>query len=175
MQFDLNRSLEILERTPLILESMLGWLSEDWVMNNEGADTWSPFDVVGHLIHGETTDWITRMDIILSGAADRTFKPFDRFAQFRESEGKTMQQLLDEFKRARKHNTELLRSKNLTEADLQLTGIHPSFGQVTLQNLLATWVVHDLDHIMQIARVMAKQYRSEVGPWVEYLKILKMS
>ncbi|HMI68189.1 MAG TPA: DinB family protein [Cyclobacteriaceae bacterium] len=171
MQFNLNKSLEILERTPLVVELMLNGLSEEWIKNNEGPETWSPYDILGHLIHGERTDWIPRMEIILSGKA--TFEPFDRLAQFKESKGKTVRQLLDEFKTLRNQNIERLRSKNLIQDDFVLKGKHPAFGPVTLSQLLSTWVVHDLNHISQISRVMAKQYKTEVGPWVEYLGILR--
>jgi len=173
MQFSLTKSIEILERTPRVLEAMLTDLSQGWIINNEGPETWSPYDVLGHLIHGEKTDWVPRMEIILSQKGDCAFVPFDRFAQFEESKGKTMNQLLDEFKTLRKINVEKLRSKNLSEIDLTLEGKHPAFGAVTLHQLLSTWVVHDLNHISQIARVMAKQYTTDVGPWYEYLGILK--
>ena len=173
MEFDLNKSIEILERTPHLLESLLSGLSDEWIKNNEGPETWSAYDIVGHLIYGEKTDWVPRMEIILSDKADKSFEPFDRFAQFTESKGKTLRQLLDEFKFIRKQNLDWLRSRNLTNADWELEGIHPAFGKVTLQQLLATWVVHDLNHISQICRVMARQYKTEVGPWIEYLGILK--
>ncbi len=172
MQFNINKSLEILERTPLVLETMLNGLSDEWIKNNEGPETWSPFDILGHLVHGEKTDWIPRMEIILADITDKSFVPFDRFAQFNESKGKTMKQLLDEFRALRKQNVERLRSKNLRQDDFARGGIHPAFGPVTLLQLLSTWVVHDLNHISQISRVMAKQYKGEVGPWVEYLGIL---
>ncbi len=171
MQFNLNKSIEILERTPLVVELMLNGLSEEWIKNNEGPETWSPYDILGHLIYGERTDWIPRMEIILSGKV--AFEPFDRLAQFKESKGKTLRQLLDEFKTLRKQNIERLRSKNLTQDDFVLKGKHPAFGPVTLSQLLSTWVVHDLNHISQLSRVMAKQYKTEVGPWVEYLGILR--
>lgn len=173
MQFDLNKSLEILARTPMVLETLLNGLDKEWIKNNEGGETWSPYDVLGHLIHGEKTDWIPRTEIILSDKTDKTFEPFDRFAQFTESKGKTLRQLLKEFKTLRKQNIEQLRSKKLTQNDLEQKGKHPSFGQVTLSQLLSTWVVHDLNHISQISRVMAKQYLIEVGPWKEYLRILQ--
>jgi len=172
MQFNLNQVLEIIERTPLAIEALLHGVSDEWISNNEGEETWSPFDIVGHLIQGEKTDWIPRMELILSSAPDKTFESFDRFAQFKESEGKTIHQLLAEFKSLRNKNTSLLRSKNLTEADYNKTGIHPSFGQVTLKQLLSTWVAHDMSHIAQISRVLAKQYKDEVGPWAKYLRIL---
>jgi hypothetical protein len=174
MQFDLNKSLEILEKTPIVLETMLAGLSDEWINNNEGPGTWSPYDIIGHLIHGEKTDWISRMEIILSDNTEKTFKSFDRFAQFKASKGKTLKQLLDEFKELRNHNIQQLLSKDITEDNLKQKGIHPAFGQITLQQLLSTWVVHDLNHIAQIARVMAKQYKIEVGPWREYLKIINL-
>ncbi|KAB2878774.1 DinB family protein [bacterium] len=173
MKFDLNQAIEILERTPKIMESMLSGLSDEWIMNNEGEGTWCPFDIIGHLIHGEKTDWVPRMEIILSDQTDKRFEPFDRFAQFQSSEGKNLLQLLVEFKTLRAANLEDLRSKRLTANDLQKTGVHPAFGAVTLGQLISTWAVHDLTHITQIARVMAKQYKDEVGPWVEYLRVLQ--
>ncbi|MBL0745639.1 DinB family protein [Chryseolinea lacunae] len=173
MQFTIQKSVEILERTPQLLEIMLGGLSEEWIENNEGPETWSPYDVVGHLIHGEKTDWIPRMEIILSSKADKSFEPFDRFAQFDEGAPKTLTQLLNEFKALRKQNLNRLRAQNITQNDLLQEGRHPAFGPVTLSQLLATWVAHDLNHIGQISRVMAKQYEQEVGPWKAYLGILK--
>lgn len=173
MQFNLNKSLEILEKTPLVLKHMLEGLSDEWTKNNEGADTWSPYDIVGHLIHGEKTLWISRMEVILSDSSDKKFGSFDRFAQFKESKGKTLEQLLNEFSELRKLNIKKIQSKELSEDILKKTGIHPAFGQVTLKQLLSTWIVHDLNHIAQIARVMAKQYQTEVGPWREYLRVLK--
>lgn len=172
MNFDLNKSVEILSRTPVVLEAFLGGLSEEWIYNNEGEMTWSPFDVVGHLIHGDRTDWIPRMEIILSGGPDRKFEPFDRFAQFEASKGKNIRQLLDEFQSLRSNNLRILKSKNLDTRELAKTGIHPEFGEVRLDQLLATWTTHDLSHIAQIARVMARQYTREVGPWIQYLPIL---
>jgi len=174
MKFEVNKSLEILERTPAILETMLSELSEEWIRNNEGPDTWSPYDIIGHLVHGEKTDWVPRMESILSKEKDKTFEPFDRFAQFEDSKGKTCRQLLNEFNKLRKQNTERLRSKNLSQDDLRKKGIHPSLGEVTLSQLLSAWVVHDLNHIAQVSRVMAKQYKTEVGPWQEYLRILTL-
>lgn len=172
MDFDLNKSIEILERTPSVIETLLKDISDDWAFNNEGEDTFSPFDVVGHLIHGEKTDWVTRMLIILSDSHDKAFQPYDRFAQFEESKGKSMDQLLAEFKTLRQQNLAILKAKNVSAEDLAKTGIHPKFGAVTLQQLLATWTIHDLSHIAQITRVMCKQYKSAVGPWVDYLPIL---
>lgn len=173
MNFSIPHSIEILERTPRIIESMLKGISDEWAHSNEGPETWSPYDVVGHLIHGETTDWITRMELILSESENKKFKPFDRFAQFEESKGKTLEQLIEEFKAVRKKNIDHFKSKNITEEHLDRTGIHPSFGTVTLRQLLSTWVAHDLGHLGQISRVMAKRYTHDVGPWYEYLRILK--
>jgi DinB superfamily len=173
MAFDLTRCLEILERTPHTLEVLLLELSPEWTMNNEGPDTWSPYDVIGHLIHGERTDWMARMDIILSDRADKTFATFDRFAQFRESHGKPLATLLAEFHEVRAANLDRVRGLHLTDTELDRSGTHPSFGTVTLRQLLATWTAHDLDHLMQIARVMAKQVKGDVGPWVEYLRVVR--
>ncbi|MCG7856639.1 DinB family protein [Flavihumibacter sediminis] len=172
MNFSVDKSMEILERTPATLNALLRGISDDWISNNEGPETWSPYDIIGHLIHGEKTDWIPRMEIILSGSGERRFEKFDRFAQFEASKGKTSDALLDEFIALREKNLLLLSSKNLREDDLAKTGIHPAFGEVTLAQLLATWAVHDLNHIAQISRVMAEQYKTAVGPWVEYLGIL---
>jgi hypothetical protein len=159
------------ERTPQLLRAWLSGLSPEWTAATEGPDTWSPYDVIGHLVHGERTDWIARAEIIRNGGG--TFQTFDRFAQFRESEGKSLAQLLDEFAVARRDNLERLRSWSLTDADLDRTGTHPKFGPVTMRQLLSTWVAHDLDHVMQISRVMAKQLKTDVGPWTEYLKVVR--
>jgi hypothetical protein len=171
MNFNLDKSIEILERTPNVLKCMLSGLSTDWTSANEGAGTWSAYDIVGHLIHGELTDWIPRAELILSG--NKKFNPFDRFAQFEESSGKSLQDLLTEFEEIRKANISRLVEYDITTGDLDETGIHPEFGEVTLSELLATWAVHDLTHIAQISRVMAKQYKDAVGPWVAYLRILQ--
>ena len=173
MTFTSTQSIEILERTPGVLTAMLQGLSDAWTTANEGGDTWSAYDIVGHLIHGEKTDWMPRAAIILSERADKTFEPFDRFAQFEASRGKSLPQLLEEFRALREKNLALLRSKNLTGADLERKGVHPAFGEVTLSQLLATWVAHDLNHIAQIARVMAKRYQADVGPWIAFLRILQ--
>lgn len=173
MEFSLSKSIEILERTPDVLSHLLQNLHPDWTSKNEGDDTWSAYDVIGHLIHGDKTDWLARAEIILSNQKEKRFEPFDRFAQFEGSKGKTLTQLLNEFKTIRTANVERLRKLKITDDDLKATGIHPSFGEVTLAQLLATWVVHDLDHISQISRVMAKQYKEEVGPWIAFLKILR--
>ncbi len=173
MNFNVEKSLEILERTPNVLITMLQDISADWTSVNEGGETWSVYDIIGHLIHGEKTDWMPRTDIILSENSDKIFRPFDRFAQFEDSKGKSLSQLLSEFRILRESNVEQLRSKKLSDKDLEEKGIHPAFGEVTLSQLLSTWVVHDLNHIAQISRVMAKQYKTEVGPWTEYLRILQ--
>ena len=172
MEYTIDKALEILERTPKILEIFLENLSGDWIFCNEGDETWSAFDVVGHLIHGEKTDWIPRLNIVLSDSGNKTFEPYDRFAQFEASKGTTMKQLLEEFSKLRKQNLNFLKSLHISETDFEKKAIHPSLGEVTLKNLLATWVTHDLGHIAQISRVMAKQYKDEVGPWIAYVSIL---
>jgi len=172
MQFDLQKSILILQRTPAVLEALLYDLPDDWVMPNEGENTFSPFDVVGHLLHGEKTDWMARLKIIMSDGENKTFTPYDRFAQFEESRGKTINQLLAEFKALRTANLEVLMSIRFQPADFERIGIHPAFGPVTLRHLLSTWTVHDLSHIAQINRVMCKQYKDEVGPWIDFLPIL---
>jgi len=172
MKYSIDKALEIIERTPVILNVYLKNLSDEWILCNEGGETWSAFDVVGHLIHGEKTDWVPRLKLVLNDSENKTFEPYDRFAQFEESKGKTMKQLLNEFSELRLQNVAFLKSLNITESDFDKKAIHPSLGEVTLNNLLATWVAHDLGHINQISRVMAKQYKREVGPWVEYLSVL---
>ena len=172
MQYSLERSYEILERTPAVLQALLAGLHDDWIMNNEGPETFSPFDVIGHLIHGENTDWTVRTKMILEFGNTKTFERYDRFAQYEESKDKSLQQLLDQFAATRKDNMIWFKSLNLTRADLDRKGMHPVLGDVTLRHLLATWVVHDLTHIAQITRVMAKQYKGEMGPWTEFLRIL---
>lgn len=172
MKFDYHKSLEILERTPQVLEGLLAGISREWYVENEGENTWSPFDIVGHLIHGEKTDWLVRTKIILSNSADKAFIPFDRFAQMGNSKESSIEALLLEFRELRKNNLDKLRALQIGEDDLVKMGIHPELGEVNLQQLIASWVVHDLGHIAQISRVMAKQYKEEVGPWIEYLGIL---
>jgi hypothetical protein len=152
---------------------MLNNLPSEWVFGNEGDQTWSPFDVLGHLIHGERTDWIPRIRIILKSGESETFEPFDRFAQYEVSKGKSMEELLSTFAEMRSQNIEALNSMNITAEDLEKRGIHPELGRVSLEELIATWVVHDLDHITQITRTLAKQYRDAVGPWEAYLSVLK--
>ncbi|MEO6526170.1 MAG: DinB family protein [Gemmatimonadaceae bacterium] len=172
MEFDLEQGIMILERTPRVLRAMLAELPHVWSDATEGPGTWTPYDIVGHLIHAERTDWIPRARIILEQGTNRTFAPFDRFAQLRESEGRTLAELLDELVRLRAENLTTLASWRLTDAQLGLEGEHPEFSAVTLRQLLATWVAHDLGHVAQAARVMAKQYREAVGPWRVYLPIL---
>lgn len=173
MEFDLDRSLEVLTRTPHAVRALLDGLSDDWVRATEGPDTFSPFDVMGHLIDGEESDWMTRVRVILAGGPDPRFQPFDRFRHKARNAGRTLASLLDEFAALRAANIAELRARSLTDADLDQTGIHPTFGVVTLRQLLATWVVHDLDHVTQISRVMAKQYRDAVGPWSQFLSVLR--
>jgi hypothetical protein len=172
MKYSLQNAYGILERTPLVLKTILSGLNDEWVMNNEGPETFSPYDVIGHLIHGEKTDWRERANMILEHGVTKTFIPFDRFAQNEASKGKTLQQLLDEFETLRKENMVWFRSLKLSESDLDKKGIHPVLGQVTLRQLLSAWVVHDLTHIAQVTRVMAKQYKEEIGPWTEFFRIL---
>jgi hypothetical protein len=172
MDFQLEQSVEILRRTPSTLDALLRDLPDAWVSNNEGPDSWSPFDIVGHLIHGEETDWIPRARIILEEGEARAFDPFDRFAQFEKSKGKTLTELLSRFAALRAENVMTLTNWRLTPAQLSKRGRHPEFGAVTLEQLLATWTVHDLSHISQITRVMCRQYDRAVGPWKDYLPIL---
>jgi len=172
VNYSLARSFEILDRTPGVLRSLLTGLDEEWVMNNEGPETFSPFDVVGHLIHGEKTDWTARMKRILEFGDTKTFEVYDRFAQYEASKGKNLEQLLDEFESLRRENMAWFRSLNLRAEDLERKGMHPRLGAVTMKNLLATWVVHDLTHIAQVTRVMAKQYKNEMGPWPQFFRIL---
>jgi DinB family protein len=172
MEFQLDRAKNILERTPATLTSLLRDLPDEWILHNEGPDTFSPFDVVGHLIHGEETDWIPRAKIILAYGENRSFEPFDRFAMFEKSKGKALGELLETFERLRGQNLRELEQMNLTPELLSKRGKHPELGAVTLSELLATWVVHDLGHIAQIVRVMSKQYGDAVGPWRAYLSIL---
>lgn len=171
--FSLTESIALLTRTPATLNALLRGLPELWTHSNEGKDTWSPFDIVGHLIVGDRTDWMPRVRTILEHGEARPFDPFDRFAQKRESEGKSLAQLLDEFGRVRNESLAALQALNLQSADLVRRGTHPALGSVTLSELLATWAVHDLTHLHQLSRVMAYQYREAVGPWSAYLGVLK--
>lgn len=172
MAFDLEQSQDILTRTPRVLNALLLQIPDEWGKQNEGPDTWSAYDVVGHLIHGEETDWIARAQIILEHGESKPFDVFDRLAQFEKSRGKSLAELLLRFEELRAKNLRKLASWKLTEAQLEKKGTHPDFGVVTLRQLLATWVVHDLSHVAQITRVMCKQYREDVGPWSAYLPIL---
>lgn len=171
--FDLERSARLLARTPAVLDALLRDLPPEWTHVNEGPDTWSAYDVIGHLIHGERTDWMVRANIILSDTADKTFVPFDRFAQFAMDPAEPLEARLATFAALRASNLEALAALQLTARDLDRTGEHPALGRVTLRQLLSTWVAHDLDHIVQISRVMAKQLTDDVGPWVEYLRVLR--
>jgi uncharacterized damage-inducible protein DinB len=172
MKFNLNKSIEILSRTPDVLRTLLSNLDEEWTENNEGGDTWSPHNVVGHLVRAEKFYWISRVKLILSDAEDKTFGHFD-FANLEESKSKNLSQLLDEFSRLRKENIKILNSMDINEDQLKMEGIHPDFGKALLSQLLSTWTVHDLVHFAQITRVMAKQYKEEIGPWIEYFRVLK--
>jgi hypothetical protein len=171
-KFQLSEAVALLARTPPTLDAMLRGLPDRWVRRNEGKDTWSAFDIVGHLIVGERTDWMPRVRIILEKGEAQPFDPFDRFAQTRGKD-KSLEQLLDDFALLRRKNLAHLQSLNLSEKDLDLRGRHPALGVVTLSELLATWAVHDLTHLHQLSRVMAYQYREIVGPWSAYLGVLK--
>jgi hypothetical protein len=170
--FRLDEGVAVLTRTPATLDALLRGLPDGWIDAHEGGETWSPFDVMGHLIHGELTDWIPRTRIILEHGEARPFDPYDRFAQFEESKGKTLAGMLDEFAELRTGNLRALAAMQLTDADLDRRGTHPHLGGVTLGQLLATWTAHDLGHISQVVRAMARQYTEAVGPWEQYLSIL---
>ncbi len=172
-QFNLSDAIAVLARTPASLNALLRGLPDIWVRSNEGKDTWSPFDIVGHLIVGERTDWMPRARIIIENGEARTFDPFDRFAQVKESQGKSMEQLLDDFARLRSENLAALHAMNLQPEDLARRGKHPALGVVTLSELLATWAAHDLTHLHQLSRVMAHQYRDAVGPWSKFLGVMQ--
>jgi hypothetical protein len=172
MHYSHATCIPILERTPRVLRTLLEGLPAEWTESNEGGDTWSPYVVVGHLIHGERTDWMARASIVLAQGENRRFEPYDRLAQFEESKGKSLAMLLDEFEGLRAKNIATLRGWSLTDEQLELIGEHPAFGAVTLRQLLATWVAHDLGHLTQVTRVMAKQLREEVGPWRAYLSVM---
>ncbi|MCY7861631.1 DinB family protein [Bacillus haynesii] len=172
MNFQLKEAIEILERTPQTLSQLLTGLSNPWISCDEGEDTWNAFDVVGHLIEGEKNNWLPRIKMILTKGAAETFPPFDRFSQLNQNDGKTMEQLLNEFAEIRRANLKTLRQIINSETDFEQTGMHPEFGIVKLREQISTWVAHDLTHISQIARVLAKRYQDDVGPWRAYLRIL---
>ena len=172
MGFELQQTIALLSRTPSALNALLRDLPDAWTVHNEGDKSWSPYDIVGHLIHGERTDWMPRARMILEQGENRAFDPFDRLAQERESQGKSLTKLLDEFGNVRSENLDALRAMSLKPADFERRGRHPALGVVTLSQLLATWAVHDLTHLHQVSRVMAYQYREVVGPWSAYLGVL---
>jgi len=172
-EFRLTDATALLSRTPATLDALLRGMPDVWVRRNEGQDTWSAFDIVGHLVSGERNDWMPRLQVLLENGEGRPFDPFDRFAQARESRGKSLEQLLDEFARLRCENLDALQALNLQPEDLARRGRHPAMGAVTLSELLATWAVHDLTHLHQLSRLMAHQYRDTVGPWSAYLGVLK--
>jgi DinB superfamily len=175
MEHNLQQTMSLLARTPATLNALLRDLPETWTLQNEGENTWSAFDVVGHLIHCERTDWMPRARTVLQFGEGQPFGPFDRWGHVQASQGKSLEQLLDEFARVRSENLDELRAMNLHHQDLERRGLHPALGVVTLSELLATWAVHDLTHLHQISRVMAHQYRDAVGPWSEYLGVLQCS
>jgi hypothetical protein len=170
--FVMEEGVAILARTPATLDALLRGLPDGWIRAHEGGATWSPFDVIGHLIHGERTDWMPRARIILERGEARPFDKFDRFAQAAASQGRTLASLLDDFATLRRENLRDLAALHLTDNDLDRRGRHPELGVVTLRQLLATWVAHDLDHVVQISRVLARQYSEEVGPWRAFLRII---
>ena len=172
MEHNLQHTISLLSRTPAALNALLRDLPERWTLCNEGEKTWTAFDIVGHLIHGDRTDWMTRAKRILEFGEAMAFEPFDRLGQDRESQGKSLAQLLDEFARVRSEKLDELRALNLHPCDLEKRGVHPALGAVTLSELLATWATHDLTHFHQLSRVMAYQYREAVGPWNKYLGVL---
>ena len=172
MEYELEQAKEVLRSTPSTLNSLLRHLSDPWIFQKEGPETWSPYDVLGHLIHGEETDWIPRARMILDYGETRAFESFDRFAMFEKSKGKSMADLLDTFAQLRVVSLQELDAMKLTLEMLDKRGKHPELGVVSLKQLLATWVVHDLGHVRQVVRVMAKQYADEVGPWKAYLPVL---
>jgi hypothetical protein len=170
--FVVDEAVAILVRTPATLDALLRGLPDGWIAAHEGGESWNPYDVLGHLIHGEQTDWLPRAKIILEHGESRAFAKFDRFAQFEASKGKTLASLLDEFAALRRASVDSLAALRLSDADLERRGRHPELGVVTLAQLLATWVAHDLDHVVQIARTMARQYTDAVGPWRAYLRVI---
>ena len=172
MKFEIPKAVEILSSTPVVIKNLLGGLSDEWLTSSSGDDKWSPFEVVGHLIHGEKTDWIPRARVVLAQGESTHFEPFDMTAHLEDSKGKSLNELLEEFATLRAENIRILRGLDLSEDQLDLTGIHPEFGEVTLRQHLSTWVVHDLTHIRQIVTELAGNYDDNVGPWRQYLSIL---
>ena len=170
--FALVDAVALLMRTPTTLDALLRGLPAWWTSANEGQNTWSAFDVVGHLIHGEETDWLPRVKIILDHGENRPFEKFNREAQFEASQSQTLDARLDQFAALRRENLRALAELRLSDADLDRTGRHPAFGVVTMRQLLATWAAHDLDHLMQISRVLGRQYGADVGPWRAYLRVI---
>jgi hypothetical protein len=168
-----DECLAILTRTPTVMNALLRNLPDAWTTATEGAGTWSPYDVIGHLIHGEQSDWMVRIRIVLEEGPDRVFDPFDREAQFRDSAGKSLVDLLDQFAALRADNIDRLRALNLTEGQLAAVGTHPVLGTVAAREILATWTAHDLAHLVQVNRVMAKRYRQDVGPFATFLSVMK--
>jgi hypothetical protein len=173
MEQNLQHTIALLARTPAALSALLRELPEAWTHKNEGGDTWTAYDIVGHLVYAERTDWVPRVRMIVQFGEARTFEKFDRLGQVRESQGKSLGQLLDDFAKVRKENLDELRGMNLQKDDFVRRGLHPSLGVVTLSQLLATWAAHDLTHLHQLSRIMAHQYREAVGPWSAYLGVLK--
>jgi hypothetical protein len=172
-QNELELAIELLGRTPTILKKWLANLPIEWSQYKNSEESWSAFDIIGHFIHGEKTDWIPRAQLMLGKEGIKEFEPFDRFAQYEVSKGKTMENLLDEFASLRENNLDILRGLDLQLEDFELQGKHPELGIVTLRQLISTWVVHDMDHLSQIAQGLAQRYKKEVGPWREYLGVLK--
>ncbi|HZC24229.1 MAG TPA: DinB family protein [Candidatus Binatia bacterium] len=173
MPHNIQDTIALLSRTPAALNALLRDLPDSWTLRNEGENTWSVYQVVGHLNHGERTDWLPRAKRILEFGETKAFDPFDRWAQERESQGKSLPQLLDEFAQLRAENVKELRALNLQPKDLERRGVHPSQGVVTMSDLLATWAAHDLTHLHQISRVMAHQYREAVGAWAPFLGVMR--
>jgi len=173
MNFNIKEALEILERTPQSLEMFLLGLSDGWLQCNEGINTWNVSEVIDHLIEGERTNWIPRLKFILQEGESKPFPPFDRYAHLTSGKETSIEQKLVLFKEIRTRNINELKELVKSNLDLELTGFHPEFGVVKVRELISTWAVHDLTHISQIVRVMAKRYTEDVGPWISYLGILK--
>ncbi|MGI8383980.1 DinB family protein [Robertmurraya sp. P23] len=173
MKFTLEEAIEVLEKTPYTLETLLVGLSEGWVECHEGEGTWNAAEVIDHLIDGEKMNWIPRLQMILEDGESKPFPPFDRFAHLEQKSEQSLKEKFTEYKRLREQNIKKLIELVDPEEHLELTGIHPAFGVVKVRELISTWVVHDLTHMAQIVRVMAKRYQTDVGPWKEYLGILR--